>query len=426
MYLERRRRRWFAFHDLPAAAQKALGKKRLSASLETEDRKIAERRASILKAQWLADIERAVRGSGDRLERDAEYWRRLLLRTPEAEKDLVMSLIADEASNIVEPAGWRAGILDDSDPRFAALPEYAQAERFYQAATGKLVKFDAHLEEHLAPLQSERKTIDMKRSTVTKFSLEFPYVQDIQRSKVQRWANEQVQAGKAVATVNRCLGELRGYWTYLQSAGVVPEDALPFNKLSLPKPGKKEKEDKRLSFQPREVVKLLCAARDRGDDQRADLIELGRWTGARIEELCSLPVSKVTADHFTVEDAKTEAGWRTVPIHPKLKVTMKRLVKSTKDGFVMSGLSENKYGDRSGALGTRFGRLKTSMGFGPRHVFHSIRKTVSTLLENAGVPENVAADILGHDKPTMTYGLYSGGASLAVKREALKKIAYPG
>jgi len=53
-------------------------------------------------------------------------------------------------------------------------------------------------------------------------------------------------------------------------------------------------------------------------------------------------------------------------------------------------------------------------------------KTVATLLENAGVPENVAADIIGHDKPTMTYGLYSGGASLEVKREALERIDYPG
>jgi len=50
---------------------------------------------------------------------------------------------------------------------------------------------------------------------------------------------------------------------------------------------------------------------------------------------------------------------------------------------------------------------------------------VATLLENAGVPEGVAADIIGHDKPTMTYGLYSGGASMKTKREAIEKLAYP-
>ena len=35
------------------------------------------------------------------------------------------------------------------------------------------------------------------------------------------------------------------------------------------------------------------------------------------------------------------------------------------------------------------------------------------------MPENVVADIVGHEKTTMNYGLYSGGLSLAVKQEAL-------
>ena len=75
-------------------------------------------------------------------------------------------------------------------------------------------------------------------------------------------------------------------------------------------------------------------------------------------------------------------------------------------------------------MGKRFGRLKIDLGFGKQHVFPSIRMTVVTLLENAGVPENVVADIVGHEQTTMTYGLYSGGLSLAVKKEALELLAY--
>ncbi len=52
-------------------------------------------------------------------------------------------------------------------------------------------------------------------------------------------------------------------------------------------------------------------------------------------------------------------------------------------------------------------------------------KTVVMILENAGVPENVVADIVGHEKPRITYGLYSGGTSLAVKADALGKLSYP-
>jgi hypothetical protein len=42
---------------------------------------------------------------------------------------------------------------------------------------------------------------------------------------------------------------------------------------------------------------------------------------------------------------------------------------------------------------------------------------VITQFENVGVSENLAADIVGHEKPRITYGLYSGGASLAVKKQ---------
>jgi len=39
--------------------------------------------------------------------------------------------------------------------------------------------------------------------------------------------------------------------------------------------------------------------------------------------------------------------------------------------------------------------------------------------------KGVAADIIGHEKTTMTYELYSGGASLEVKRKAIEQIVYP-
>jgi hypothetical protein len=77
-------------------------------------------------------------------------------------------------------------------------------------------------------------------------------------------------------------------------------------------------------------------------------------------------------------------------------------------------------------LGKRFGCPKKSLGFTERsQVYHSIRKTLITLMENAGVSEGVAADIVGYEKQTMTYGLYSMGSELEIKREALSKATYP-
>jgi hypothetical protein len=42
------------------------------------------------------------------------------------------------------------------------------------------------------------------------------------------------------------------------------------------------------------------------------------------------------------------------------------------------------------------------------------------------VPEGVAADILGHEKKTLSCGLYSAGSSMQRKREAVEKLVYPG
>ena len=59
------------------------------------------------------------------------------------------------------------------------------------------------------------------------------------------------------------------------------------------------------------------------------------------------------------------------------------------------------------------------MGYGKQHVFHSIRKTAATVFEQAGVPEGITADIIGHEKQTMTYGLYSSGTSVKQRHEAI-------
>jgi len=124
-------------------------------------------------------------------------------------------------------------------------------------------------------------------------------------------------------------------------------------------------------------------------------------------------------------DAKTESGIRRIPIHSKIDALLKDLKAESNDGYLLSGLSKNKYGDRSNAIGKRFGHVKDNLGFEARtEVFHSIRHTVATKFQNAGVQENIAAQIVGHDFYTMTYGYYSKEIDLSVKSEALEKISY--
>ena len=138
----------------------------------------------------------------------------------------------------------------------------------------------------------------------------------------------------------------------------------------------------------------------------SDLIQLALYTGARIEELCSLRVEDAVVEDnhraLRIRQAKTQAGVRFVPLHPAIAPVVDRLIEESGDGLLIPSGAKNHYDQRSPGLSKRFGRLKKELGFGPELVFHSLRKTVTTKLERAGVIEGVAADIVGHEKQTMT------------------------
>ena len=154
----------------------------------------------------------------------------------------------------------------------------------------------------------------------------------------------------------------------------------------------------------------------------SDLITLGAYTGCRIEELCGLKLTEVQTDRFELVDAKTEAGWRTIPIHDHIKQSVARLIDTSKDDYLLSGLTFNKFGDRSNAIGKRFGRLKKRLGYGPDHVFHSLRKGFATQLENAGQPLNVVARLMGHTQDNQSFGNYSDGLVLEELKRAINHV----
>jgi integrase len=425
-YLERRYQTWMAYHQVPADVQARLGCRRFSRSLETTDRTEAKRRKAIVEAEWLGLIQKArAAGSppppGGPLSDLAAFARRRksLLLSPEAQ-EADRALMAEEVyegGGLLESAAAVHGIGDFVDPAWGSVPLEDDARRYLAIAQGSMTRTEEHVDEYIATLRLAPKTIDIKRMNLRRFGERFPLTEGVKRREVQRWLNDQLAEGKAPKTLARDLSDVRGYWRYLQSLQVVDEEAAPLDKLTLARSAPAG--PKRQPFKAHDATSYW------NDPEMADLIRLGMWTGARIDELCALKVENVHGDYFDIVDAKTQAGVRQVPVHDKLKPTLDRLTKASKDGYVLSGLTFNKFGSRSNAIGKRFGRMKARLGFGPEYVFHSIRKTVSTLLENAGVAENVAADILGHEKPTMTYGLYSGGASLPLKREALQKIEYP-
>lgn len=406
-------KRWNTFHAvlfIPVKVRHHFGGKvKFTQSLQTDSESEALRRAAPLLARWRSEINAAKNGTRDALEADVQFWREALTASSSPrEKGVIEHSILEEAEKL---ESMQSGL----------------GVSYYKRSVGEVVGVLDHLDEYLSTLDNASKTVDMKRSDIKRFAKAFPTLDRVSKRDVQRWVNSLIQDdGLRGKTVNRVLSALRNYWSYLQRLQEVSEDLDPFSRVQVSRL-KVQAKDRRRAFLPQDVVRILSAAESKGDRQLADVILLGMWTGGRIEALSSLRISDIDQIKWSItfEGDKTEAGDRTIPVHTKLRPHIERMIAGRAEGYLVQGLSFNKYDDRSNAVGKRFGYLKNSLGYDRRYVFHSIRKTVITIMENAGVPENVAADIVGHDKQTMTFGLYSDGNYLEIMRGALEKVDYP-
>ena len=163
----------------------------------------------------------------------------------------------------------------------------------------------------------------------------------------------------------------------------------------------------------------------------ADLILLGMYTGCRINALCGLELADVTADRICLSDSKTDGGERDIPIHRDIQQVIERLEQTSTNRFLFCGLTcNNEFGDRSKAIGQRYGRLKRKLGFTDKiHSFHSFRSTLAIQLLNAGVTLEFAARIIRHSNPegvknNLTFGHYAGELTWKNKVAAMAKVKY--
>jgi integrase len=300
---------------------------------------------------------------------------------------------------------------------------------FIGIATGRRTPLSPHIDAWAKAYAQtvEPKTADMAKSEVARFVDKFPTLDMVTRKAVAGWSRERTETGAKAASIRRAVSALRAFWSFLQDNEVAPEDVLPFAKVPVGERSKDAAKTGYRDFTPKDVARLHHKAQTDDDGDLSDLIAMAAYTGARIEELCSLSLGDCVGGALTITDAKSAAGNRQVPVHGALEELLGRRKGTRTTGYLFADLTSNKYGDRSNAIGKRFGRLKTAMGFeGRQWAFHSIRKTVTTQFERAGIGENVVADIVGHDKPRITYGVYSGGTTMQQRRKAVAVLSYSG
>ena len=395
-FIIKKRQTYYARLTVPHHLQNKLGKTAFVKSLQTRDIREANIRKHKLLAQWKTMIKLADNGQHTSQLESALSGIRRDTNTKDVQEDIILGFDANEAET------------------------YLQA---LEIAHGDDVLLAEHVESYLASIKATvaPKGIHEKRTSLDILLAKYQTASQVSRHSITLLVNELLK-DKARATVAKMISSYRVFWGYLeQTNGIDLGD--PFRDV-LPKAGRRTKADlaaERKAFLTEDIQKLTLECSFEG---LQDLITIAAYTGCRIEELCSLKLTHVKHDRLIIEHAKTAAGNREIPIHQDLTQLIARLAETSTDGFLLSGLSSNKFGDRSNAIGKRFGRLKKALGYDERYVFHSIRKTFASRLEAAGVPEILAARLLGHEIKTISYGLYSSGSTFPQLRDAINQVHY--
>lgn len=246
------------------------------------------------------------------------------------------------------------------------------------------------------------------------------------------------QRGLAKATISDRLASLGGFWKYMASRGVVRADDSPWSGFSISDRVKGRRAPVR-PYTDSELVRLLQghqkAAKWPTMRYLPDLMVLGMYTGARIEELCSLTagnVQKTSGGYILTiarDKTKTDAGERPLGVTSTAPVAvLERRLKGLKTGDrLFPELSEGGLDDKFSASASKaFGRYRLlCLGeAGAGTDFHSFRRCVATKLERADATERQIARFIGHRVGTVSGDIYSGGSDNAQSLTTSKLVVY--
>ena len=398
---------------VPTDVQHLVGKKRFAKSTKTKDR----REAAVRAAEWLAGWQRQIE---------------LARENPDALRDEIAVLTArakvERERGEVLPGHERGGDTPTGHTRSSmALERYQDFDWLESLPPSKAKQYadimwqgvplpafmerfiDAHYDKYKAKTEARRYILEA--------TLFVPTLEQIDNEGARAWIRAEAEKPeserRAVKTMQKAAGYLSEYVLWMQDQRLLSDNINnPFKNMRYPKSLKRKEKYMPLTLD--EVLAVREAAAAKGDTELVAFIDAGRFTGMRLAEVGALSSQSIEVvdgiQCFRVKlDAKSDkSAGRLVPIAEGLK----RLLP----------LHSFDFRRRDNAVGKRFGRLKRKVlvdGHERKKCFHSIRKFVVTELERAKVIEGVTADLVGHEKDTITYGVYSGGSALRDIAEAV-------
>jgi len=149
------------------------------------------------------------------------------------------------------------------------------------------------------------------------------------------------------------------------------------------------------------------------------------YSGMRLDEICNIQKTVINDNCFKVLEGKTKASRRKIPIHPVLKPLVERFLDSKEEVYLIKGIKGGGYDNkRSWNFQKKLGRLRKKIGIPEGIVFHTLRNTFATRMENLGIRRNHISQLMGHEDSNMALDVYSAGLAIEPLVKSMKKLTY--
>lgn len=374
------------------------------------------------------DVEHLLTDAGVPVDRKSETFKRLARALLRANVEFYRIAKARRVGNYtVEPV----------DPLFRATPQKISPAAPVDPAPLSL-PLSKVMEAYVEAQERDGKWVPVtKKNTVNKLRLFVEIMQDkpvdtVTRDDIRNW-REALEDGQELSnnTIRQHFKTVAAMFNWAKPEGKARIDN-PTKGL-MPPPD----DPKRDAFTSDELAKLFTSpmytghsSATRRDVPGAAVVKdfkywfplIGLHTGMRVEEIAKLRTDEVRQEDgvwcFDIKKAKTKAGERLVPIHPRL-IALGFLdhVQSVKDERLWPELTPNSEGSYSHRFVVWFPEYRRLIGIDREGlVFHSFRHTFVSRLEEAGVDTVKIARIVGHKITNITAGTYGGKLFTPAKR----------
>lgn len=222
------------------------------------------------------------------------------------------------------------------------------------------------------------------------------------------------------STLNRVSAAISTVLTHCWEHRQISE--LPFRKL----PKRKEGEHRLVWFTEDQIEQMAIAAQTIFmRDDLADIIRVAAYTGMRRTELVTLKVKDIDLIERRIHVGgrpgfQTKAkNYRCIPIADQIMMTLTRRVSDLGDEVTIFG----KDFENLDQLGRAFNKVRDYVRIPPNYVFHCLRHSFGTMLNDKGVPALTIKELMGHKRieTTLRYVKVSDPA----KQHAIDALSMP-